>query len=1006
MKRQKIYIVRIIAVILSLFFTASFFIGADADAAAAPSKNSAQPTSSKNIKPSSAPSLQAKNGSYSASETQNKTGVAAEGMYSSGSSSKPYSPFATNLSSSPSKMPSLAQDSVPSSFGSGWTSEVLTFAANNLLNSSNPSSAQDPSVTPDGVISFLEGKGITVATGAETEITNEVNSLISKYNNHPTLITGAPLARIFAIQIMCMKNTSTGQLVYPESFPQDMLDKDYSSEYQSSWNSATNGKTYTLDATYIYNSISYTTSNVIWEDPAITPMASKENSGVYSLDQIETNHLNSMKAQSGKINSLNLIGITQRAYAIKTNPPSMSISKGYEESTGNNGDSKDSYMDITQADVVQPGSSTTVDFTVETGPTSTSALSATLNLSAAPNAQIDKSGFKVSGGRGISASDFLVSLSDANRTATIKYTGSGSLPEDRNITFYLDVEVTSPQSYMSEVCSVANDEVVTDNSTLTLTGSSYTWCFPIASLSQAQPSPSVLSSLPSSSQITMEIPGWLFQYSIPVTDIFWSDFGSSQATSLSEYRQFQPDLPTLDSYSVNTSDLQVKDLTTGQNVTSLFSASYTQPFSYDTGLPYTNGNSYGGYSLTPASLKVSWNGTWPPSSPSSAPISPIGYDMFEVSFPLTLKSSNGGSINSQVSALPLTSATQEKISSPLNSQPDPDDLENAGNVENGQIVNSNLTATLGVPMPFEAKAAFPDASQITSMSASSLYLVFYLHDLTASASLGSIKINGLAYSSLPSRLASSNNGITLIPLNAEDIDYIKNHSSSASSLTASFNWSLSSAPSYATVETGYLPSSSLDASLTPSFISLSAAKSLSVYTNGISSLTPNAKQSSALTGIWFQNDYMQGGEAKGAEFSVQNSQGQYLTPSSDGNPPYSYSSSPYSFSSTNGGGLFRMWGLADGTYTVTETKLPEGAAGEMPSFKVTLNYASGKPSAISDPNPSSLVDGSTFMVFNQDNPSQLPYTGGKLKIALLYAFLPVLLALAGFVSYRIYKLKS
>ncbi|MBQ1348041.1 MAG: hypothetical protein IIY58_01610, partial [Aeriscardovia sp.] len=859
-------------------------------------------------------------------------------MYSSGSSSKPYSPFATNLSSSPSKTPSLAQDSVPSSFGSGWTGEVLTFAANNLLNASDPSSAQDPSVTPDGVISFLEGKGITVATGAETEITNEVNSLIKKYNDHPTLITGAPLARIFAIQIMCMKNTSTGQLVYPESFPQDMLDKDYSSQYQSSWNSATNGKTYTLDATYIYNSISYTTSNVIWEDPAITPMASKDNSGVYSLDQIETNHLNSMKTQSGKINSLNLIGITQRAYAIKTNPPSMRISKGYEESTGNNGDSKDSYIDITQADVVQPGSSTTVDFTVETGPTPTSALSATLNLSAAPNAQIDKSGFKVSGGRKINASDFLVSLSDANRTATIKYTGSGSLPEDRNITFYLDVDVTSPQSYMSEVCSVANDEVVTDNSTLTLTGSSYTWCFPIASLSQAQPSPSVLSSLPSSSQITMEIPGWLFQYSIPVTDIFWSDFGSGQTTSLSDYRQFQSALPSLDTYSVNTSDLEVKDLTTGQNVTSLFSASYTQPFSYDTGLPYTNGNSYGGYSLTPASLKVSWNGTWPPSSSSDSPTSPIGYDMFEVSFLLTLESSNGGSINSQISALPLTSAAQEKISTPVNSQPDPDNLENAGNVENGQIVSSDLTATLGVGMPFKAEAAFPSAQQISSMSSSSLYLVFFLHDVTASASLDSVEINGISYSTLPSHPASSNNGITLIPLDAADINYLKDHASSTSNLQVSFDWSISSAPSYATVETGYLPLSSLNSSETPSFTSLSAARSLSIYTNGLSSDAPSPDQSSALTGIWFQNEYLQGGEAKGAKFSVQNSQGLYLTPSSSGHPPYSYSSTPYAFSSTNGDGLFRIWGLQDGTYTVSETKVPEGADGSMPSFKVSLNY--------------------------------------------------------------------
>ncbi|MBQ1427834.1 MAG: hypothetical protein IIZ04_03120, partial [Aeriscardovia sp.] len=166
-------------------------------------------------------------------------------------------------------------------------------------------------------------------------------------------------------------------------------------------------------------------------------------------------------------------------------------------------------------------------------------------------------------------------------------------------------------------------------------------------------------------------------------------------------------------------------------------------------------------------------------------------------------------------------------------------------------------------------------------------------------------------------------------------------------------------------------------------------------------------QSSALTGIWFQNEYLQGGEAKGAKFSVQNSEGLYLTPSSSGNPPYSYSSTPYAFSSTNGNGLFRIWGLQDGTYTVSETKLPEGADGSMPSFKVSLNYASGKPSTISDPNPSSLINESGFMVFNrEEKTSQLPMTGGRLKIAVLCVVLPVLLAMAGYASYRIYKLRS
>lgn len=308
-------------------------------------------------------------------------------------------------------------------------------------------------------------------------------------------------------------------------------------------------------------------------------------------------------------------------------------------------------------------------------------------------------------------------------------------------------------------------------------------------------------------------------------------------------------------------------------------------------------------------------------------------------------------------------------------------------------------------MPFKAEGAFPSAQQISSMSSSSLYLVFFLHDVTASASLGSVEINGISYSTLPSHPASSNNGITLIPLNAADINYLKDHASSTSNLEVSFDWSISSAPSYATVETGYLPLSSLNSSETPSFTSLSAAKSLSIYTNGLSSDSPSPEQSSASTGIWFQNEYLQGGDAKGAKFSVQNSQGLYLTPSSSGNPPYSYSSTPYAFSSTNGNGLFRIWGLQDGTYTVTQVALPQGAFGTKPSFKITLNYASGKPASISDPNPASLVDPTTFMVFNQDTPAKLPITGGKLRVALLF-ILPVLLAMAGYASYRIYKLRS
>ena len=994
--------------------------GSSAKASSSPDSDSASKSSQEDLKPSSK------------GESQNKTvkgGVAVEGMYSSGSSSKPYSPFATNLSSTPSKTPSLAQDSVPSSFGSGWTSEVLTFAANNLLNSSDPASPQSPSVTSDAVISFLEGKGITIATAAQTQITNEVNSLINTYNDRLGLIDGAPLARIFAIQIMCMKNTSTGQLVYPESFPQDMLDKDYSSQYQSSWNSATNGKTYTLDADYIWNTISYGASDAIWEDPAITQNPSKTDSGVYSLNQIETNHLNSMKAQSGKINSLNLIGITQRAYAIKTNPPSMSLSDGYEESTGA-ATSSQTAGGMTAENIVKPGSAESLRFTVETGPTSTSGLSATVSLSGASNAKIDTSGLQgyVNGNSNpiygpILSAAFDISLSNDDRTATIRYNGSsGDLGALTSYTFSLKVDVTSPASNMAEVCSVTQGS--TTSGTLSLQGKSNTWCFAVASISQKPASPSTLyppasSSSPSLSYISMEVPGWAFQYNGDVVNTLWSTLENGEDTSLSDYEGFQPSSLKLDEFSVDASKVTVKDLTTGADVTSFFTPSYSPASSYNTGLPYSGAQNYGGYQLTPASLTVSWNNSWTGSSVSNPSLwgystTPIGYDMFEVTFPVSLTTTVGGNIYTQSStSSPAATFSSDvySISTPLSTpSPSPVSLSAAGiKGSDGTIESSTATATLGVPMSFEAEADFPSSAQISSMQAGSNSLVFYSYDVDSGSSLKGASVNGIALSSLPTAASQSKDGAVAILLTPQDLTYIADHASNPSKLLITYDWYVTSAPSHATSEIGYVKGSSLSLSApnyAPDFTTSSPSLTLTVNSNGTGALTPNATQSSAVTGIWFQNDYMQGGEAKGAEFSVQNSQGQYLTPSTDGNPPYSYSSSPYSFSSTNGGGLFRIWGLADGTYTVSETKLPEGASGSMPSFKVTLNYASGKPSSISDADPSSLVDGSTFIVFNQENPSQLPYTGGKLKIAFLCVLLPVLLALAGYASYRIYKLRS
>ena len=103
--------------------------------------------------------------------------------------------------------------------------------------------------------------------------------------------------------------------------------------------------------------------------------------------------------------------------------------------------------------------------------------------------------------------------------------------------------------------------------------------------------------------------------------------------------------------------------------------------------------------------------------------------------------------------------------------------------------------------------------------------------------------------------------------------------------------------------------------------------------------------------------------------------------------------------------MFKIWGLADGTYTVTQTKLPNYGTAPKTSFTVTLDYFSQKPSLISSPSPASLIDESAFIIYNRGG-GDLPYTGGNSRIVFLCALLPVILSLAAFVSYKIYKSRS
>ncbi|MBQ5520718.1 MAG: hypothetical protein IIT91_01330, partial [Aeriscardovia sp.] len=340
--------------------------------------------------------------------------------------------------------------------------------------------------------------------------------------------------------------------------------------------------------------------------------------------------------------------------------------------------------------------------------------------------------------------------------------------------------MTKPASNMAEVCSVVQGSVTSNGGGLNLKGKSDTWCFAVASISQKPASPDALyPPLPSKpSYISMEVPGWAFQYNGDVVNTLWSTLDGKD-TSLSDYEAFQPSSPDLDKYSINASEVIVTDLTTNQPVTSLFSSSYSPASSFSTGLPYSGAQNYGGYQLTPPSLTVSWNNSWTGSAMQDPDMwgystTPIGYDMFEVTFPLTLSSTVGGDIYTQSSTSgPATTFSSDvyTISTPLSTpSPSPISLTAAGiEGKDGSVQSSNVTATLGVDMPFEAEADFPTSAQISSMQAASDSLVFYSYD--SASTLDSAKgasVNGIPLSSLPGALIQSQNGAVAILLTPQD----------------------------------------------------------------------------------------------------------------------------------------------------------------------------------------------------------------------------------------------
>ncbi|MBO7671248.1 MAG: hypothetical protein J6S25_00640, partial [Aeriscardovia sp.] len=147
-----------------------------------------------------------------------------------------------------------------------------------------------------------------------------------------------------------------------------------------------------------------------------------------------------------------------------------------------------------------------------------------------------------------------------------------------------------------------------------------------------------------------------------------------------------------------------------------------------------------------------------------------------------------------------------------------------------------------------------------------------------------------------------------------------------------------------------------------------------------SSLSPQDPSSS--TGLWFKALWKQKGTpALGARFSVQNSQGLYLSPveSNGAFSGWSYSSSPYAFSALTSSAIFSIGGLQDGIYTITQQDPPTGAQASTLSFTCTLSHSF--PEVLKDlKDPFSFLDPSLDTVYYSaisPSVSHLPLTGGK-----------------------------
>ena len=272
-------------------------------------------------------------------------------------------------------------------------------------------------------------------------------------------------------------------------------------------------------------------------------------------------------------------------------------------------------------------------------------------------------------------------------------------------------------------------------------------------------------------------------------------------------------------------------------------------------------------------------------------------------------------------------------------------------VTGSSLSTSAFTATVGSsnPYTYQAEAYLPfdltGQKNSSGTDSSSTPLSFSLSIPGQSVVSGSVKVNGLALSSLQGSSSSVSGSTLTLSLTPQNISTIESKGempigSSSGSLTQNgvVNHTLA-----ITWEAYLTPSFTSSSSSTFEFNYKAYAKvnpgdktmplTPQVETNGPannsvpSSLITSAPSSS--TGLWFKSLNADGSASNGAKFFVQNSSGKYLQEdkSSTGTfEGWSWTSTPSNaleFSQRNADAVFSFGGLQNDTYTVTEVSWPE-----------------------------------------------------------------------------------